>query len=63
MSSLFKTPKMPKTALPVPEAQPIPEVEEPDDIVRFMRKRRGRAGTILTGALEPMDTGKRTLLG
>jgi len=42
MSSLFKTPKMPKTALPVPG---------------------GRAGTILTGALEPMDTGKRTLLG
>ena len=27
------------------------------------RKRRGRSSTILTGDLEPMDLGKRTLLG
>ena len=63
MSSLFSSPKMPKTTLPTPETQPIPETEEPDDIARFMKKRSGRSGTILTGALKPIDTGKRTLLG
>ena len=63
MSSLFKTPKMPSTVMPKPEAQPIPEKEDAGDIARFMKKKSGRANTILTGSLIPMDIGKRSLLG
>jgi len=63
MSSLFGAPKMPKTMMPTPEAQPIPEREDAGDIAKFMKKRSGRANTILAGSLMPMDTGKRSLLG
>jgi hypothetical protein len=44
---------------------PAPKIEEPGeaDLMGWMRKRKGRAGTILTGDLVPMDTGKRSLLG
>ena len=63
MGSLFKKPEMPKTAMPTPEVPPIPEVEEAGDVAKFMKKRKGRQQTIMAGALEPMDIGKRTLLG
>ena len=63
MSSLFGSPKMPKTAMPTPEAQPLPEKEGGDDLVKFMKKRSGRTSTILAGSLKPLDIGKRSLLG
>ena len=63
MSSLFGAPKMPKTAMPTPEAQPLPEKKGGDDLARFMKKRSGRADTLMAGALKPMDIGKRSLLG
>ena len=63
MSSLFKQPKMPKTAMPTPESQPLPEKEGGDDLAQFMKKRSGRTSTILAGSLKPLDIGKRSLLG
>lgn len=63
MASLFSKPKMPKTVMEKPEAQPIPEKEDADDLAKFMKKRSGRADTILAGSLMPMDIGKRSLLG
>ena len=63
MGSLFAKPKMPKTAIPKPEVPPMPEVESAEDITKWYKKRRGRQATILAGELEPLDIGKRTLLG
>ena len=63
MPSLFKKPEMPKTTMPKPEVPPMPEVESAEDIVKMAKKRRGKAATVITGELEPMDIGKRTLLG
>ncbi len=63
MGSLFKQPEMPKTAMPTPEVPARPEVESAEDIQKLAKKRKGRGATILTGELEPMDIGKRTLLG
>ena len=59
-----KAMKKPKTPKPpaVPPPPPIPEVEE-EAIRRFGRKRKGRAATVITGALEPEYTGKKLLLG
>ena len=44
---------------------PLPKPEEGmgGDLGQWLRKRRGRAGTVLTGDLVPPDVGKRTLLG
>ena len=33
------------------------------DMLKRRRRKSGRSDTIVAGALEPMDTGKRTLLG
>jgi hypothetical protein len=63
MTSLFKKPEMPKTALPTPEVPAIPQKETKEEVSKFLKRRSGRAKTILTGSLEPMDIGKRTLLG
>ena len=63
MSSLFRKPEMPKSMIPVPELPAKPEVETPEELAKLMRKRTGRASTIMTGELEAMDIGKRTLLG
>jgi hypothetical protein len=60
---LFERPESPKMAIPKPEVPAIPEKESPEDIAKFMKKRRGRQSTILTGDLVPMDIGKRSLLG
>lgn len=61
MSNLFKKPKIPSTPA-VPPPAPVPEVEE-EGIRKYMRRRRGRAQTIITGELEPAYTGKKLLLG
>ena len=63
MSSLFKKPEMPKTIMPKAEAVPMPEIESAEDISKLVKKRRGRGQTIMAGDLEPLDIGKRTLLG
>jgi hypothetical protein len=63
MGSLFKKPEMPKSAILTPPASTIPEVEDIEDIEKFQRKRRGRQRTVMAGELEPLDIGKRTLLG
>ena len=56
----FDPPKMP----PLPPPVAIPEMEgDRFDAFKRLRRRKGRAQTILTGSLEPMDIGKRTLLG
>lgn len=60
MGNLFKKPKVPATP-EVPPPPPVPEVEE--EALRYGRKRRGRAATVVTGALEPAYTGKKLLLG
>jgi hypothetical protein len=50
--------------LSAPESPP-PKLEEPAgaDLTEWLRKRRGRAGTVLTGDLVPQDIGMKTLLG
>lgn len=60
---LFEGPESPKMAIPKPEVPAIPQTEGPEDIAKLMKKRSGRQATILTGDLEPMDIGKRRLLG
>lgn len=62
MTSLFK-PKIPQTAIPSPEVPAMPEVEDARDISRFKKRRKGRQQTIKAGDLEPLDIGKKTLLG
>lgn len=58
------TPKTVK-APPVPEPEPIPEIDEEVSDVEKKRalRRRGRRQTIITGELEPVTTGKKRLLG
>jgi len=63
MGSLFKPPEMPKTTISKPTVLPTPEVESAEDISKMYKKRYGRSATILTGDLEPLDIGKRRLLG
>lgn len=63
MGSLFKKPEMPKTSMPTPEVPAVPEKEDPGDVMAMMKKRKGRMDTILTGELEPIDIGKKHLLG
>jgi len=62
MSSLFKPPKQ-RTSMPTPEVPAVPQVEGKEEVSKLMKKRKGRSATVLTGDLEPMDIGKRTLLG
>jgi len=52
----------PKEPTP-PSPPPKPEVESADDIMKRMKKTKGRAETIIAGDLVPMDIGKRSLLG
>jgi hypothetical protein len=61
MSSIFSKPKTPTP--PIVEEPPALEEEDADAIRKSMRKRKGRAQTILTGDLVPADTGQTTLLG
>lgn len=47
------------------QTAPVPQPEEGmgGDLTQWLRRRRGRASTVLAGDLQPMDVGKRTLLG
>jgi hypothetical protein len=63
MPSLFKKPEVPKTTMPKPEVPALPQVEDAETISKFMKRRRGRQQTVVAGELEPLDIGKRTLLG
>jgi hypothetical protein len=56
----FNPPAMPEK--PPPAAVAETGGDEYDAMKRG-RKRKGYANTLLTGMLEPMDTGKKTLLG
>lgn len=49
--------------MPTPEVPARPETESPEEVSKFLKRRKGREKTILAGALEPSDIGKRTLLG
>lgn len=58
--------KQSKTKLPTPTPAappPTPQAEDVMESYKRMRRRRGRADTILTGDLVPEDIGKKTLLG
>lgn len=64
MSSLFSKPKSP----PMPKVPPppaLPEVgpETEDFAARMAKRRSGFRKTILTGDLQPINTGKKQLLG
>jgi len=63
MGSLFKSPEMPKSYLPKPEVPAQPQVESAEDLAKLAKKRQGRQATVITGDLEPLDIGKKTLLG
>jgi len=60
---LFGQPKTPPMQMPKPDVPAVPTAEGPEEIKKLLRKRRGRESTILTGSLEPVDIGKKTLLG
>lgn len=70
MGGLFDEPKV-VTPPPVPSPPPIPSPEaevigEAADVERrqqFRRRKRGKAGTVITGELTPEFTGKKALLG
>ena len=49
--------------MPTPSVPARPEVESAADVSKFMRQRSGRQQTVAAGLLEPVDIGKRTLLG
>lgn len=63
MGSLFKPPEAPRYSMPKPTVPAVPQTEGAEDIAKMMKKRKGRQATILTGELEPMDIGKKRLLG
>ena len=58
MSLSGSKPKVP----PTPDPIAMPEIEE-GDAEKGMRKRKGKARTVLAGDLVPPDLGQRTLLG
>lgn len=63
----FLVPKVKKAPAPPPVPPPpaIPEVgpEPGEEAARRARRRTGFRKTILTGALEPGQAGKKTVLG
>ncbi len=64
MGSVFKKPKKVAPPPPPPPPEPIPEVapETEEAAVKKVRRRKGFAKTIITGALEPTAK-KKTVLG
>lgn len=53
-----------KTTLPAPAPSPMPEAGgDAGEAFMRLRRRKGRADTILTGDLVPAEAGARTLLG
>jgi hypothetical protein len=63
MASLFKQPKVPSYSMPTPTVPQVPVDESADEAQKLLKRRMGRMTTILTGDLEPMDIGKKQLLG
>jgi len=70
VGSLFSRPKKPSLppvpimpAIPPPPPTPVPSPEVEDEAAKKARRRSGFAKTILTGDLEPVQTGKKKLLG
>jgi len=59
---LFSKPKVPSPP-PVPDPAPVPETEEPGDLYKKMRRRKGAGQTILTGDLVPNDPNQPLLGG
>jgi hypothetical protein len=49
--------------VPAPPAIPVVDDETGDEAISSARKRSGYQKTIITGALEPKPTGKKTVLG
>lgn len=64
MGSVFKKPKKVAPPPPPPPPEPIPEVapETEGAVIKKLRRRKGFAKTIITGALEPVAK-KKTVLG
>jgi hypothetical protein len=64
MAVLFGKRKSPKIS-PVPPPAAIPETapETEEYAAKIARRRMGYRKTIITGALEPMTSGKKKLLG
>ena len=63
MGSMFSKPKMPKTQMPSPEVPAVPQTESAEDLSKMLKMRSGRGRTVMTGELEPVDIGKKKLLG
>lgn len=71
MGGLFSKPKKPKLPPapapppPPPEPEPAPEkiVETGEGEIKKARRRSGYQRTIITGALVPTGTGKKSVLG
>lgn len=61
MGGLFGKPKLPEPPPPPPTPEIEPEVE--DWAKRRIRGKRGFRQTIITGALTPAPTGKKTFFG
>jgi hypothetical protein len=62
--NLFTKPKQPSMPpVPAPPAVPQPDAAVEDLTMKRAKKRSGFEQTILTGALVPTGTGKKTLLG
>lgn len=59
MGGMFSKPKTVKPP-PLPPPAAVPEIEE-EEIKP--RRRRGRRETFVTGELEPVSIGRKTLLG
>jgi len=64
MGGMFSKPKKVKPPPPPPPPEPIPEAlsETEEEEIKKVRRRKGYAKTIITGALEP-PAKKRTVLG
>lgn len=61
-SAAAKAARIQELALQPKPPTAIPETDQ-DDALKKLKRRGGRADTILTGDLVPTDIGKKTLLG
>ena len=63
MSSIFRPPKMPSIQMPKITAPPMIMDEDTERAKKLLKRRKGKAETILTGDLAPSDITKKRLLG